>query len=242
MAEPAGDVEYERLEANLKLLAYATRLELLRLLRRPKTLDEIRLTPGSSQAGDSPERPISRQAVQNHLDQLADAGLVRVGFTDRKGKRLVQEFGADAARLFAVVEELRKIVTWEGDAPDAATRTETLAGSTALAWEEGAKLVLVHGVQEGRAFPLRHAEMTGGRGWIVGRAGSAHVSLEYDPYVSSENAEILHVGNQYRLLDLRTSRNGTFLNWTRLPVGGEVPLRSGDVVGVGRSLLVFRET
>jgi pSer/pThr/pTyr-binding forkhead associated (FHA) protein len=101
--------------------------------------------------------------------------------------------------------------------------------------------VLVHGVHEGHVFPLRAPPAAGGRGWIVGRAKDAAVSLDYDPYVSIENSEILRVGRQFRILDLRTSKNGTLLNWKRLPVGGESPLRTGDVIGVGRSLLLFRE-
>lgn len=233
-------VEFDRLESYLKVLAYANRLELLSILRKPRTLDEIHLSPGTSQAAGSPDRAISRQAVQNHLDKLIEAGLVRVAQTDRKGKRLVQEYGLDHVRLFAVLEELRKLSTLASDGPVDPFATEGLADARTLAWEEGAKCVLVHGVREGTAFPLRHKDLKPPRGWVLGRAPDLPVSLEYDPYVSSENAEILRVGDGYRLLDLRTAKNGTFINWQRLPVGGQVPLKSGDVIGVGRSLLVFR--
>lgn len=240
MAQPS--VEYERLESYLKTLAYASRLELLAALRTPKTLDEIHLTPGASQAGENPDRPISRQAVQNHLDKLHEAGLVRVGETDRKGKRAIHEYTLDQARLFAVCEELRKVSALEPTVALDPNATEGLPESRgAASWETGAKLVLVHGVHEGRAFALKPSLTHPGRGWVIGRTADAAIALEYDPFVSLENAEVVQVGRQHRLLDLRSSRNGTFLNWRRLPVGGEATLRSGDVIGVGRSLLVFRE-
>lgn len=236
-----GGIDFLRLEAHLKVLAYANRLELLSLLRKPKTLDEIRLTPGVSQAGESADRPISRQAVQNHVDQLVEAGVIRVGKTDRKGKRSVNEYVLDQARLFAVLEELRKVGTFAPFVTLDPFTTEGIAESKEADWEPGPKLVLVHGVHEGRSFALKPSQVKPPRGWVVGRGTGVHVSLDYDPYVSSENAEVLKTPNGWRLLDLRSAKNGTFLNWKRVPVGGEVPLRGGDVVGVGRSFLVFRE-
>ena len=234
-------IEYARLEAYLKTLAYANRLELINVLRRPRTLDEIHLTPGASQAGANPDRPISRQAVQNHLDKLAEAGLVRVGLTERKGKRAIYEYVTDHARLFAVLEEMRKVSAFEPIVRLDPDRTEALPDAEEAQWEEGPKLVVAHGVHEGRAFPLRSSQRPPGRGWVVGRGDDAQVPLEYDPYVSVENCEVVQVGRQFRVLDLRSAKNGTLLNWRRLPLGGEAPLRSGDVLGVGRTLLVFRE-
>lgn len=234
-------VDVGKLEEYLKILAYANRLELLSLLRTPRTLEEIRLTPGPSQARDRPQRPISRQAVQSHLNRLVEAGLVRVGSAGRAGRKAVHEYVVDHARLFAVVEELGKLSALESLVPLDPYVTEGLPEARDRTWEEGAKLVLVHGVREGTAFPLRQGELKGERGWVIGRAPRAHVRLEYDPYVSLENAEVLPAGNAFKLLDLRTSKNGTFLNWGRLPVGGESALRSGDIIGIGRSLLVFRE-
>lgn len=73
----------------------------------------------------------------------------------------------------------------------------------------------------------------------TGRKPELPERLDDDPYVSLVNSEVLLKGDQYRLCDLGGSKNGTWLNWR--PVGPEpVPLTQGDVVGVGRSLLVFR--
>lgn len=241
MQDDRAQIEFEKLESYLKTLAYASRLELLSLLRAPKTLDEIHLQPGASQAGENPDRPISRQAVQNHLDKLQEAGLIRVGTTERKGKRAVYEYTLDHARLFAVAEELRKVSALEPTVALDPNATEGLPDAREASWESGPKLVLVHGVHEGRAFALKPSKTRPGRGWVIGRGTDCAVNLEYDPYVSVENSEIIAVGKQFRLLDLRSSKNGTFLNWRRLAVGGEAALRTGDVLGVGRSLLLFRE-
>lgn len=233
-------VDVERLEAYLKSLSYASRLELLLLLRRPRTMDEIALTPGPAQPGN-PERTLTRQAIQNHLDKLVETGLVRVGSTQRKGKRGVNEYTLDLSRLFAIIEELRKIATLAPAAAIDPLATESLAQTAEPAWEEGPKLVIVHGIGEGTAHTLRSKDLRPPRGWILGRGDECAVRLEYDPYVSTENAEILRDRGAYHLLDLRSSRNGTFLNWKRLPPGGEALLRPGDIVGVGRSLLLFRD-
>lgn len=239
-----GDIDAEALERGLKLLAVANRIELLSLLRTPRPLDEIDLAPSTAQAGERPERTITRQAVRGHLEKLIEAGLVRVRMGERKGdkgRRAVQEYYTDHARLFALVDELRKLTLIESRVEADAYATSVLAHNTPVSWTEGLKVVVVRGAQEGKAFPLRQASLAPPRGWIIGRAARCSVRLEYDPYVSNENSEILPDGPGFRLLDLRSAKNGTFLNWQRLPVGGEVKLRSGDVVGVGRSLLLFRQ-
>lgn len=240
--EGSAGIDFERLERFLKSLAYANRLELLSMLRIPRTLEEIHLSPGPAKAGESADRPISRQAVRGHLEQLEDAGLVRVRTGERPGRRAQHEYVLDHAQLFAVVDELRKLSTLEASVRLDPMATQQLQESRGPLWEEGLKVVIVRGVQEGKAFSLRHGALKSPRGWVIGRSPEAHVCLEYDPFVSMENSEIIKVGDTYRLLDLRNARNGTFLNWKRLPVGGEAPLAGGDIVGVGRSLLLFRQT
>lgn len=232
-------VDIEKLEEYLKALAVANRLELLSLLRRPRVLGEIHLSPGTSQGAENPDRAISRQAVKNHLDRLAELGLVRVTSARRDGRAL-QEFVVDQARVFAITEELRRLATFESEVPLQPFATQDVEDPRDVALEEGPVVVLVHGVHEGTVFPLRPSEAKPPRGWIIGRAHHAQICLDYDPFVSSENTEILRDASGFVLLDLRTAKNGTLLNWRRLPVGGQARLRSGDVIGVGRSLLVFR--
>jgi DNA-binding transcriptional ArsR family regulator len=236
-----SEVDAGQLADWFRLLSVSNRIELLEQLRSARTLEEIRLQPDASQAGLRPERPISRPAIQNHLAQLVEAGLVRSRAAQRPGKRQANEYVLDHARLFAFVEAIRRVGDLTSDAPAEPSATAVAPGLAATHWEPGPKLVLVRGVREGRVFPLRHADLDGPRGWVIGRRDSCQVSLDYDPYVSTENAEIVRVGGSYRLLDLRLARNGTYLNWSRLPLGQDAPLRSGDIIGVGRSLLVFRD-
>lgn len=233
--EPARLAEY------LRALGHENRIRLLSMLRTPKAVHDIRLSPGSSRAGKSPDRPLARPSVLHHLDPLIQAGLVRVVAPDGRDDAALHEYVGDHARLFQLSEELRDLTLQARS--DRAEAMETVAQEAAGtdAWEEGPKLVLVHGVQEGRVFPLRHTALHGPRGWVIGRRPQAHVRLEYDPFVSVENSEIVHDRGAFQLMDLRSARNGTRLNWKRLPVGATAPLESGDVVGVGRSLLVFRE-
>lgn len=234
------EAPYAELEGYLKAIAQANRLELLESLRVPKTLDEIQLRPTAALVMGSAERVMSRQGVQNHLNKLIDAGIVRVALTDRKGKRGILEYHLDSARLFALVEELRRLTRLPASNAIDPLATQQLSEPASAPWTEGPKLVLVHGVREGRVFPLHKKDARAPRGWLIGRAAGAAVQLEYDPFVSIENAEIVERGSGYRLLDVRSARNGTCLNWRRLPPGGEAPLESGDVIGVGRTLLVFR--
>lgn len=234
------EIDKESLETYLRILSHANRLELLEILREPRTLGEIRLTPSKPQARGNPDRTISREAVRNHLDQLAEAGLVRVRRTRGDDGRTRNQYVLDQSRLFAVAEELQKLSTLETRGDPEPRETIALQDTGRPEWPDGPKLVLVHGVHEGRAYSLHERDLEGDRGWIVGRDSDAHVPLEYDPYVSKQNSEIVRTDDGYRIIDLRTSKNGTRLNWQRLAVGGEAGLSSGDVIGVGRSLLVFR--
>lgn len=68
---------------------------------------------------------------------------------------------------------------------------------------------------------------------LVGR--SANCALRpSDPRVSAEHATIIWTGEEWSIRDLG-SRNGTFVNGTRVEVGGATPLRCGDIVSFGRS-------
>jgi DNA-binding transcriptional ArsR family regulator len=234
------EINYGALADHLKVVSLPNRLQLLSILRKPHTLQEIRLTPADSQAGDSPDRPITRQAVQNHLGQLMEAGLLRVQKTRRDSGRPVQEYTVDHARLYGLLEELRKICTIRPFDFLDPNETIVMDPEPAMSWGTGPKIVVAHGLNEGTAMPLRDRDVREPRGWIIGRDEDAQIQLDYDPYVSKEHAEIVRDDGGFAVIDLRTAKNGTFVNWGRLPVGGQRRLKPGDVVGVGRSLLVFQ--
>lgn len=232
------DVDLELLEDYLKALSSASRLELLQILRFPRALQEIKLAPRQHRPGDNPDRPASRQAIQVHIDKLLEIGvLLEETLPGPAGRK---EYVVNGPTLYRIMEEFRKIGTVAVGATGGRDETVEAQAPRALPALDGPTLVLAHGLLEGKAFPLRRVDLKPGRGFVIGRKPGLHVSLEYDPYVSLENSEVVLAGNDYTLLDLRSSKNGTWLNWRRLGPDERAVLKPGDVIGVGRSLLVFR--
>ena len=235
-------VNKDHLAVALEVLGNANRLDLLEQLRVPRTVSEIELSPAQTREGENPERLMSRQAVRVHLARLAEIGVVYTRKA-RRGAVAVDEYALNHPRLFALFEDLRSLGTLQSEGAPLPGAEPTLEGAARDAAGRVAQphVVLVRGLHEGRAFPLTGDRRDGhDRGWVIGRRADLAVSLDYDPYVSVQNSEVVLDGAQYRLHDLRSSRNGTFLNWQRLPRGGSAALRHGDVIGVGRSLLLFR--
>lgn len=234
---PPGEViDYDKLEEYLRALAHGRRLELLHILQVPHALADIRITPGQSRAGDSPDRLASRQAIQKHIETLQEIGVV-IANPAAEGRS--KEFVVDRQRVYQVLEELRRVGMITTGAFVSRDATVDTSGARERTLEPGPKLILVHGFVEGKVFPLRRADLKGAGGWVIGRKPDAHVSLDYDPFVSLVNSEIVLEKGAHVLRDLGISRNGTWVNWRRV-AQEPTPLKPGDVVGVGRSLLVYQ--
>jgi pSer/pThr/pTyr-binding forkhead associated (FHA) protein len=94
---------------------------------------------------------------------------------------------------------------------------------------------LIHRDDEGR----QHLTMlpTADR-LVIGRADSADICIPFDVEVSRLHAEIEHAGGEWILIDDGLSSNGSYVNEER--VSGRRRLRSGDVIRLGGTLLVFR--
>jgi hypothetical protein len=228
--------DLRKLEEALTALANVRRLELLELLKQPKGYSEIDLSPTRSDDG----RPISREAVRKHVQKLVDIGVV-VERTNPGDQR--KQFVLDPARLFSLFERLRHLAQIQ---PTSRVSRETqdhdtdeLDDENPHAKTDGPHLVLTRGVEEGRTFELPDPEPTGALS--VGRAKANDVVLDYDAFVSSRHAEIETRQGRYFVVDLPQNKNGTFLNWERLDPGTPAPLEAGDILGVGRSRLVFRD-
>lgn len=228
-----------RLAEYLKALANQGRLELLHSLRSPRTVGELRLPPGRVRGGENPHRAMTHQALREHLAKLRAAGVVAVRRGERDGA-LVDEYLLNHQRLFAIGEELRALGELGVEAPPPFEPTAAAERGAEEPRAAGPRLLLVKGQGEGRVFPLRGETLSAGRGWVIGRKQGLAVSLDYDPFVSTENSEVVLSGTGYALLDLRSSRNGTLLNFRALPRGGSAPLANGDVVTVGKTHLLFR--
>ncbi len=235
---PSPDVDYGSLAEFLSALAYPTRLELLRILRFPHIASDIKLTPLRVEPGENPQRVASKQTIQAHLDKLVDADLVRVEDAE-EGSRKAHVYTVNSQKVYAVTEDLRKVSTIYAGRGAVGEFTGTVGmqphGTPAT---QGPRLVLVHGLYEGKSYPLD--KRLGPEGpWIIGRRRDLAISLDYDPYVSLENSVVRRKGDQFTIEDMPDSKNGTMINWEPLTKGKAQALRAADVVGVGRSLLVF---
>lgn len=229
-------MQHDALAEQLAALGYVTRLELLEALRLPHALSDIELTP---RRGGEPgvQAPASRSTVYEHLRKLEETGLIRSREVERGG-RTVKVFMTDPLRLYALLEELRRVIAFHAGHAPAGDSTGTLRGAPKASRASGPRLVLVHGLYEGRSYHLDAEGLAGDR-WLIGRKTGLAVSLDYDPYASLENAYVTFRGGRYVLHDFADSKNGTLVNWEPLPRGGTAPLRAGDIIGVGRSLLCF---
>jgi len=83
---------------------------------------------------------------------------------------------------------------------------------------------------KGQAFPLAE-EIS------IGRAPGCAVALPTDTFVSQVHARVFRRGDEYWVEDLG-STNGTLVNGRRLT--GPAPLRKGDRLQVGRTVLELR--
>jgi hypothetical protein len=71
----------------------------------------------------------------------------------------------------------------------------------------------------------------------LGRRGDLDVALPWDAQVSALHAELECIAGEWTLIDDGLSRNGTFVNGQR--VHSRQRLRAGDLIRVGRTLIVF---
>lgn len=216
--------EGEGVARAFRALASAKRLAMLPHLARPRYAEEVASAVG-----------LGRPATQEHLDVLVDAGLARRQL-GRRASGPVTEYVLVPQRLFLVGDDVLRLARLRSvdDGPLARTERVPAEGSAPNAIA-GPALVLVHGLEVGRVFPLS----PGSGPWSIGRDSDRVVSLDYDPFVSNRHAEVFTRAGSFRIVDT-FSTNGTFLNWERLARGADAPLAPGDVVGVGRSLFVFR--
>jgi DNA-binding transcriptional ArsR family regulator len=237
--KPSGDslpvsrqVDEERMSTVLKALAHPARLDLLRQLRSPRSVGEIRLRSRKDDGHGLPDRPMSRVSVRAHLDQLLAIGAVEVRREVRDG-RLMDVFVVNARQMFALTEELRTL--GRPAAYDFADGTLPGAPADAPVQATGTAMTLVSGVLEGACIPL-----AGAGPWRIGRAAQCSVAIDYDPYASLLHAEVRRTPAGFELADLGKARNGTWRNWVEVPPGGATPLATGDILRIGHTIMVFR--
>lgn len=245
---PGDTVDTERLSVVLSALGNKQRLDILRQLTTPRHVGEIEALREESSNGEVREVPLTRQAILSHIEKLEDVGLVDTRVAQGKGSH-TKEYLLREDRLFMVLEEVRTLGNLAMEAVTEQVPDRTLVRRTEIEQPERedalAHLILIRGIREGRVFPL-HSKDDPAQWWI----GREHkvgdelvdVPLEYDLFISRKHAVLKHEDKRFVLRDAE-SLNGTTVNWSQQLRGGEeVELEHGDVIGVGRSLLLFRRT
>jgi hypothetical protein len=122
------------------------------------------------------------------------------------------------------------------DQPDAAPhpRTGSELAERLAAERDGLPFLLYRDDQDGQLIvPLdaRRTRLT------LGRDRANDVALGWDHQVSRVHAELEKVGRDWAISDDGLSRNGTFVNGSRM--GGRRRLKDGDCLRLGRTVIVF---
>ena len=224
----AEKVDVDSLSESLKALANPKRLQLLRFLREPHYLEEI-----ASELG------MSRQAAQDHVALLHDAGLLEKHAAQRPTGQVV-EYRLVRARYFSLFEDLRILGATLPKTLDEEALLRTVAGpgGSVVTRAEGPELVVIGGFRPGLCAALHRGSEA--PALAIGRDPAAGLVLDWDLMISNRHAEVKGAAKGHVLVDLY-SRNGTLVNGSRVPPGQPVPLRTGDVLQMGRTMLVFRD-
>ncbi len=234
-------VDHEALAESLSALSYGSRLELLELLRYPKAISEIRLAARRNPEWSSEdERVASRQTITKHLQKLVAADLVRETVGAEGGRSRVR-YAANTGHLFDILDDLRRVSVRAMNPAIDVEETIPVDGVIPRLDQSGPRLVLVRGAYEDQVYRLSPTTAENGR-WTIGRRQGLAISLDYDRYVSSEHAVVESTRNGFTLQSLQENRNGTFVNGDRITDGEARAIRPGDLVAVGRSLLVFADS
>lgn len=224
------DQELDHLSLDLSALSNETRLRLLHLLTRPRYKEEVGEALG-----------MSRQSASKHIDKLAERGFVR----ELQGWREtgpVMEFQVVPQRLFALgmrIADMGKLEPEGGPARRVPDRTVHLEGPPDGGQQEpepaSAHLLVINGPAAGTRFPLAGDQPR----WTLGRDDDRDLCLKHDPFASGRHAEVQLDPMGHAIVDVY-SANGTQLNFAKLPHGGRAPLEPGDVLGIGRTYLVYQ--
>lgn len=142
-------------------------------------------------------------------------------------------------RMFAMVDQIRTLSKLRPVTGPEATPHATMDQESAreARLPPPPRLLVAYGRDEGLAFPL--AGPLGSR-WRVGRGPGCEIRLDYDPFSSAHNSTVERTSEGFRIHDQLPNRNGTWVNWSRLPPGSSLTLAAGDLVTVGRTVLAFQ--
>lgn len=220
-------VDFEFLTTAMEALSNPDRLHLLGYLTQPHYLEEI-----------ASLMKVSRQAARKHLDKLVEVHILERRASTRDSGP-VTEYLINPQALFLIHDEFEKLGSLRRREEEV-TLSRTLVAADARTGPPPPTTPCFHvvrGMDTGHRHELGHNER---RAWTLGRDPRCDVVVGHDPYASNRHAEVRWEQGGFVLGDLG-STNRTFYNWAPIPRSGAVPLRHGDVVGVGKTLLLFWE-
>lgn len=228
MNSPGETLPVSRLADVLGALANPVRLQILLELRHPRALREITVRPARKTASGRAST-MSLSALRHHLDTLLAIGAIVQRPRLRDGQR-VDTYQVSHPNLFALTEELRGLARIRGD-DDILDGTMPVDATPVRPVHQGRRLTALNGPIEGECYAL-------GKGTTrLGRQPDCTVWLAHDPYVSLVSAYI-DVDKEARLRAVEGA-NPPHINW--VPVTREATLRTGDVIRLGRTNLLYHE-
>ncbi len=107
------------------------------------------------------------------------------------------------------------------------TVAKTMIYASPLAAPRGKLHLVMEGGQQGEAYEL-------GDNTVIGRA-NGDITFPHDGFMSGKHARVERRGASFVLVD-EGSRNGTFIR-----INGEVELKSGDMILIGKQLFRFEQ-
>ncbi len=222
------------LVGSLEAIAYPNRFKLLTMLQDPQAIGDIELTATVDHG--NPDRVITREGVRHHMKKLRDAGFVKARTARGRGQT-EHEYVVDHTRLYELSEALRDLPL--------KNRSGSWDACENLTWDPPApgraNLTVVHGSRIGESFPLQGLRREEDRGWIIGRSQDADICLDWDACVDDQAAEIHRSDDGFEVIDLRAAMRRVVVNGEPLDRGEHASLEPGDVISVGRSVLVFQD-
>lgn len=227
---PRWDIDFEAFARDVAPLGNPTRVRLLNYLTLPRYLEEI-----------ASFLVMNRNAARKHVEELLRAGFVAKAAAQRE-TGLVVEYRLVSEKLFELFDTMRAVGTLRpiepgGNAPTVRTKQVEATARRPGGGSDEPRLVVVYGVNLGAAVPL--AGKRDGAPWVLGREPDCDVRLASDPFASGRHAQVECREGGFLATDLY-SKNGTMVDWERIPPGQPVPLENGQIVGVGKTLFLFR--
>ncbi len=232
-------MDLKNLQERLEALGDPTRFKLLGLLNEPRTVNEIQLETKRGTPKHQEDRSMTRQGVRYHLTKLEKAGLIQKGTTTIEGRQ-VTTYQASPRGLFAMIEQLHAAsrTLAQGYPPAKAPNFPDLPPLHGP-WGPEPRLVQIHGLNQGKAYPLTGKDPNADQGWVLGTDPNADIHIPWDPIIEGKAAELIPTTEGINVLDYRSTDHRVTVNDEPMTRGAETRLQRGDLIQVGFTLLLY---